>query len=44
MNKRYMSDNGIGVKTDTYFILLLFYGYGDLKAGKYMHKAVFGVN
>ena len=44
MNKQFLADYGVYVKTNTYFILLMFYPYGDLKAGSYLQKAVFGVN
>jgi len=44
MNKQFMSDYGVGVKVKTYFILIIFYPYGDDKCGQFIHKAVFGVN
>lgn len=44
MKMDFMCDYGVGVKTDTYFILILFYDYGDPKCGMFMRRAVFGVN
>lgn len=44
MNLNYILLIGIGIKTTTYFKLMLFYPYGDNSIENYVHLAVFGMN
>ena len=44
MNKEYVVGIGFGIRTTTYFKLMLLYPYGDDECDMYVHTAIFGLN